>query len=289
MSKLNKIDQLKLEKMFDMGGGYVLDFSDRTFQEFIYESMHIDINSEKYNYHTGSKANRLRGFWRVENNKNIAAIIIHLLQYWKDKKIINGEDITNKEKLLYEECKKIANKLHSKDNTDLSNSNKNSNEKGPILPKNIQSLIRTLVLTTSKSILPLQRRRNNSKTLDFNNEYDYQDFLHSMLTPWIKDIRPEEYTPSYAGTSKRVDFLLKDHSMFIEVKYVRDKGHARKMGDEITIDIHHYQSHPKCRYLVAVIYDPNRHILNPDGFISDLSKKYISGDNELDVKIFISS
>ena len=289
MSKLNSIDKSKLEKIFGMDSGYVLDFSDRTFQEFIYESIHIDINSEKYNYRTGSKANRLRGFWKVENNKNIAMIIIYLLQYWKDKKIINGEDITNKENLLYEECKKIANKLYSKDSIYLSSSNKNNNEKKSILPKDIRSLIKILVLTTSKSILPLKRRRNNSKNIDFNNEYDYQDFLHSMLIPWIKDIRPEEYTPSYAGTSKRVDFLLKDHSMFIEIKYVRDKGHARKIGDEITIDIHHYQSHPKCRYLVAVIYDPNRHILNPDGFIFDLSKKYISGDHELDVEIFISS
>ena len=289
MSNLSMIEKAKLEKIFDMGGGFVLDFSDRTFQEFIYEAMDVDINDEIYSYHTGSKANRIRGFWKVESNQNIGELTNHLLQYWRDKKTINEEEITDKEELLYEECKKITIKLRNEKAEPNSKNNENNIQEKSILPKDIRSLIRTVVLTTSKAIIPLQRRRNNSKNIDFNNEYDYQDFLHSMLTPWVKDIRPEEYTPSYAGTSKRVDFLLKDHSMFIEVKYARDKAHARKMGDEITIDIHHYQSHPKCRYLVAVVYDPNRYILNPDGFISDLSKNYLSGINELDVEIFISS
>ena len=289
MSNLSMIEKAKLEKIFDMGGGYVLDFSDRTFQEFICEAMDIDINDERYSYHTGSKANRVRGFWKVESDQKIAKLTNHLLQYWKDKKLINEEKITDKEELLYAECKKITAKLLNEKVEKASEKNKNNKQGRSILPKNIRSLIRTIVLTTSKAIIPLQRRRNNSKNIDFNNEYDYQDFLHSMLTPWVKDIRPEEFTPSYAGTSKRVDFLLKDHDMFIEVKYARNKAHARKMGDEITIDIHHYQSHPKCRYLVVVIYDPNRYIINPDGFISDLSKKYLSGSNELDVEIFIST
>jgi len=34
MSDLTSVEKLKLEKIFEMGGGYVLDFSNRTFQEF---------------------------------------------------------------------------------------------------------------------------------------------------------------------------------------------------------------------------------------------------------------
>lgn len=288
MSDLNMIDKAKLEKIFDMGGGYVLDFSDRTFHEFIEESMNIDIYDEKYNYNTGSKANRLRGFWKVESSENIATLIKYLLNYWRDKKTINEEAITESEKDLYNDCQDIVQKIYDLEGQSTTEHNHSKNHT-PILPKDLKTLITTIVQSTSKSILPLQRRRKNSKNIDFNNEYDYQDFLYSMLIPWVKDIRPEEFTPSYAGTSKRVDFLLKDHSLFVEVKYARDKTHAKKIGDEITIDIHHYQSHPECRYLVAIIYDPKRHISNPDGFISDLSRKYTSGENELDVEILISN
>ena len=48
MSDLSKIEKLKLEKAFDMGGGYVLDFSNRTFEEFILDSVKIDIYTERY-------------------------------------------------------------------------------------------------------------------------------------------------------------------------------------------------------------------------------------------------
>ena len=46
MSDLRKIEKLKLEKMLDMGGGYVLDFSNRTFEEFILDSTRLDIYSD---------------------------------------------------------------------------------------------------------------------------------------------------------------------------------------------------------------------------------------------------
>ena len=39
-----------------MGGGYVLDFSNRTFSEFIEESVRRDIYDARYDYGSGSKA-----------------------------------------------------------------------------------------------------------------------------------------------------------------------------------------------------------------------------------------
>jgi hypothetical protein len=62
MSNLKSIEKLKIEKFFGMESGYVIDFSNNSFQEFILENLNIDIYDEKYNYNSGSKANRLRGF-----------------------------------------------------------------------------------------------------------------------------------------------------------------------------------------------------------------------------------
>jgi hypothetical protein len=45
-----------------MGGRYVLDFSNRTFAEFVEDSVRRDIYVTRYKYGSGSKANRLRGF-----------------------------------------------------------------------------------------------------------------------------------------------------------------------------------------------------------------------------------
>ncbi len=77
MSDLKISDKKKLEVLLEMGSGYVLDFSDRTFQEFFNDSLGIDIYDEKYNYHSGSKANRLRGFWKVEANDIVAKALLH--------------------------------------------------------------------------------------------------------------------------------------------------------------------------------------------------------------------
>jgi len=159
----------------------------------------------------------------------------------------------------------------------------------PIIPHDIDTLVRIITKNTEKSIVPLKSRRKGCSTIEFENEYDYQDYLHSSLIPWIKDIRPEEYTPKYAGTNKRVDFYLKEHQTFIEVKYVRDKSHAKRIGDELTIDISHYQSHSGCRILYTVIFDPLRLVKNPDGLVADLSMKYRADTNEIEVRVIIVS
>lgn len=81
MAKLTTTDKQILEELFQMGGGYVLNFSDRTFGEFFHDDLGIDIFDQKYNYASGSKANRLRGFWQVAQDSHVAKSIDQLLIY----------------------------------------------------------------------------------------------------------------------------------------------------------------------------------------------------------------
>ena len=48
MCDLTFIEKTKLEKLFQMGGGYVLDFSNRILAEFVAESTGRDIYDAKY-------------------------------------------------------------------------------------------------------------------------------------------------------------------------------------------------------------------------------------------------
>ena len=81
MSDLSNTEKRNLEKLFDMSSGYVLNFSNRTFEEFIFDSTKKSIYDAKYDNATGSKANRLRAFWNVEPNYVVAKLIGDLLQY----------------------------------------------------------------------------------------------------------------------------------------------------------------------------------------------------------------
>jgi hypothetical protein len=82
MSDLTAIEKRKLEKALGMDSGYVLNFSNRTFAEFILDSTGIEIYNSKYDYGSSSKANRLRAFWNVESNYVVGKLLGDIFQAW---------------------------------------------------------------------------------------------------------------------------------------------------------------------------------------------------------------
>ena len=105
MSDLTFIEKTKLEKLFEMGDGYVLDFSNRTLAEFVVESTGRYIYDAKYAYASGSKANRLRAFWSQEPNHLVGKMITDLLEYCRPTP---GDTDLDR---LFGECERIAARL----------------------------------------------------------------------------------------------------------------------------------------------------------------------------------
>lgn len=156
-----------------------------------------------------------------------------------------------------------------------------------VKPTRVEDLLETIIRGLRRSMHPLTHRRKGVQPLLFSSEYDVQDLLHALLRSWISDIRPEEFTPSYAGSSTRMDFLLPAYSLVIETKIVRDRTHAKRIGDELIIDIEHYQRHPDCKSLWCVVYDPEYLITNAEGLKSDLEGQRASKDREVSVRVFV--
>lgn len=119
MSDLSSVERLKIETLFGMESGYVLDFSNNTFSMFTIENVGIDIFDRKYEYGSNSKANRLRKFWLEESNEVVGKLLSALLDYWLAKKQINGEELSSKEKILYDECQKIVSGLNQASPTQI--------------------------------------------------------------------------------------------------------------------------------------------------------------------------
>jgi hypothetical protein len=166
-------------------------------------------------------------------------------------------------------------------------SSQTSHEASPTKPTEVEELLEVIVRGLRRAMHPLTHRRKGVQPLSFGNEYDVQDLLHSMLRPWINDIRPEEFTPSYAGSSTRMDFLLPVYELVIETKIVRDRAHAKRIGDELIIDIEHYRRHPECKRLWCVVYDPDHLITNAPGLKTDLEGSRSSKDGQVWVKLFV--
>lgn len=119
----------------------------------------------------------------------------------------------------------------------------------------------------------LEDRRSGREPLLIQDEYDVQYIFAALLTTRFDDVRPEDWIPSYAGSASRVDFFLKNESVFFETKMTRGALTDRKLGDELIIDIEHYKQRPDCKALVCFVYDPKQFLKNPRGLENDLSKQ----------------
>jgi hypothetical protein len=129
----------------------------------------------------------------------------------------------------------------------------------------------------------LRNRHKDRPTLELNDEYDVQDLLHALLRLFFDDVRPEQWTPEYAGGSAKMDFLLPTLQTAIEVKKSRATLTARELGEQLLVDIAKYKKHPDVRALFCLVYDPDGLVANPRGIESDLTAQH----NGLAVRVMI--
>jgi hypothetical protein len=131
----------------------------------------------------------------------------------------------------------------------------------------------------------LKQRHDGRSTIVVADEYDVQDILHALLRGMYDDVRAEEYTPSYAGGSSRIDFVLKKEKCLIEAKMASERLRDRLVGEQLILDIKKYQVHPDCQTLICFVYDPGGFIRNPSGLEADLSGTH----DKLTVRVIVVS
>jgi len=180
-----------------------------------------------------------------------------------------GEDIIFSFSLLqsYENFEKLAHRLLRQLEIKTS-SDSDSNGNASFQKEPINQIIEKFHVVATQ----FKNRYNDRPTLQIEDEYDVQDLLNALLRVNYEDIRKEEYTPSYAGGSTRIDFLLKRDKILIEVKKTRPTLKDKEIGNQLIIDIAHYKSHPDCKHLICFVYDPDNLIVNPRGLEDDLNK-----------------
>lgn len=111
MANLKETEKLILEKLFDMQNGYVLDFTNSKFQQFISNTFKKDIYNSKYTIYGDSKAKRLRAFWDIENDDLVGKLIIELLDVWETEKTLKNKKISENDEKLRAKAIEITNRL----------------------------------------------------------------------------------------------------------------------------------------------------------------------------------
>jgi Abortive infection C-terminus len=110
MANLRLSEKIKIERFLEMKMGYVCDFTNRTFEDFVREHAGVEIYSSPY---SGSKASRLRAFWEKESDAKVGKLLSEMIKYWKLQKATPLYGYQVFDPALYEECKKIAIRLKS--------------------------------------------------------------------------------------------------------------------------------------------------------------------------------
>lgn len=109
MAKLNFKALQTLNEAFNMTGGYVLFFTDKTFAEFM-NDFDIEIDDEKYRVEGSSKAKRLKTFFKLEAATTVARVIRALWEHKVHDDSKRGIIISRR---LVQEVKKIISDLES--------------------------------------------------------------------------------------------------------------------------------------------------------------------------------
>ncbi|WP_105177093.1 hypothetical protein [Clostridium cagae] len=94
-----------LEELFDMTTGYVMDFSNASFERFVKDVINLSVYNDKGYEEYCSKANKLRQILKNESNIKVAKLVSELLDHYEDYKFKNN-DLTEYDKKKISEIKK---------------------------------------------------------------------------------------------------------------------------------------------------------------------------------------
>jgi hypothetical protein len=102
-ARIRPLDMRLLDDLFGMGGGYVLDFSNKTFAEFFSEELGINIDDPRYDAEGTSKGKRLRYFLKNADPQLRIRTLLALWEYRETNRRRRGEaeSLPNAEEEFY--------------------------------------------------------------------------------------------------------------------------------------------------------------------------------------------
>jgi len=92
MMNIRLIDMMFLDDLLEMGSGYVLNFSDKTFAEFFAAELNIDIGDPIYARNGSSKGKRMRCFLQTADRATVVRALNALWEYREAVRLKFGKE-----------------------------------------------------------------------------------------------------------------------------------------------------------------------------------------------------
>ena len=194
MAFFSAIEREMIEDAFEMRDGYVLDFTNQTFADFIEENLGFD-PYKKSQYSRLSKAKILRALFKDESDIFAGKLILALIKYRQFKEISNEGD-KYIQKLIELGNTKMGKVLHSPSSITKNESNK-------------------CKFDFQQHLDALSDIEKSQKTQQ-QKGYAFEKFLHNLF--YALSLYPHA---SYKTDTDQIDgsFSLDDNTILLEAKY----------------------------------------------------------------------
>lgn len=132
-------------------------------------------------------------------------------------------------------------------------------------------------------------RRKDHAPFVINDEYDVQDILYVILKSYFPNLRDEDPIPKVGSKSTKIDLILRDENILIEVKMIKESdSNETKFIEELKVDFESYHECKWLKKLFCFIYDPFNKTRDISNF-KDLTGLRQKGAHQYAVEVFVIS
>lgn len=218
--RLTSLSRLVFDRIFHSGGGYVLNFTDRTMAEWFEETLDVEIFQPRFQAEGQSKGKTLRGFVEVAEPRLVAKVLREL---WMYRCGIDGyaEDDPNEEVRLKTWLDQFTNELENASTLMLDDAFKDFS-RDTTLPKLRAAIAADLL--AEKPDVAIDRlhtycvKRFRALLLERGAPVDASTPLHAIFGAYGKLLRDEGMVSGFALPTLRVQ-----HKLFEGLNDARNK------------------------------------------------------------------
>lgn len=155
-----------------------------------------------------------------------------------------------------------------------------------LVNKSADEIIRDILLNFSNAAQKLIRgRRKGHPEFQIADEYDVQDLLYVILKAVFPKLRDEDPIPKVGGKSTKIDLILREEQILVEVKMIKSNdSNEVHFIEELKVDFESYHQCNWLKKLFCFVYDPykkTRDLANFDDLTGPRSKHYHNFDVEV--------
>lgn len=156
--------------------------------------------------------------------------------------------------------------------------------------KNADEVVRDVLNNFSNAIQKIiSGRRLNHPNFKIEDEYDVQDISYVILKSIFPNLREEDPIPKVGAKSTKIDLILREEKILIEVKMIKAKdSNETHFIEQLKADFESYHECKWLRKLFCFVYDPYKKTRDISNFY-DLNGERTKGEHNFNVEVIVTN